>query len=100
MVGEKIPVEDLESAVLAHPQVYEVSIVGTPDAALGECTCACVLTRGEAPTLAELNSFLSRSGLAAFKLLDHLLILDSLPRTSLGKVNKRQLAEQAEQRLA
>ena len=71
----------------------DVAIVGIPDETLGERSCACVVPRGAAPTRADLGAHLTGLGLAAFKLPDQVEVLDSFPRTALGKVNKRALAE-------
>jgi 2,3-dihydroxybenzoate-AMP ligase len=92
--GEKVPVEELENYLMAHPAIRDVAIVGVPDATMGERTCACIIARGEAPTLAEVNAYLSRLGVAAFKLPDRLKVLESFPQTSVGKVNKRALVKQ------
>jgi 2,3-dihydroxybenzoate-AMP ligase len=67
-------------------------IVGVPDEALGERTCACVIARGTAPTRAELVSHLTDLGVAAFKLPDRLEVFDTLPRTAVGKIDKKALA--------
>ncbi len=91
--GDKIPVEEVENHLLGHPAVHDVAIVGIPDATLGERSCACVIARGTPPSRAELNAHLSRLGLAAFKLPDRVEVLESFPRTGLGKVNKRALAD-------
>ncbi|MFI6688549.1 (2,3-dihydroxybenzoyl)adenylate synthase [Streptomyces sp. NPDC050485] len=90
--GDKVPVEEVENLVLGHPSVHDVAIVGIPDDALGERSCACVIARGTPPTRAELTTYLTGLGLAAFKLPDRIEVLDSFPRTGLGKVNKRALA--------
>ncbi|RKT54268.1 (2,3-dihydroxybenzoyl)adenylate synthase [Saccharothrix australiensis] len=90
--GEKVPVEEVEHHLLAHPAVRDVVVVGVPDAGLGERTCACVIPRAAAPTLAELRTFLQDRGLAAFKFPDRLEVLDSFPRTGVGKVSRRALA--------
>ncbi|KYF56826.1 2,3-dihydroxybenzoate-AMP ligase [Sorangium cellulosum] len=92
--GEKVPVEEIENYLMAHPAVRDVAIVGIPDPTMGERTCACIIPRGKAPALAEVNAYLSRLGVAAFKLPDRLVVLESFPQTSVGKVNKRALAKQ------
>ncbi|WP_269854820.1 (2,3-dihydroxybenzoyl)adenylate synthase [Streptomyces sp. RPT161] len=91
--GDKIPVEEVENHLLGHPAVRDVAIVGIPDATLGERSCACVIARGLPPTRAQLNAHLTALGLAAFKLPDRVEVMESFPRTALGKVNKRALAE-------
>ncbi|MFF7991994.1 (2,3-dihydroxybenzoyl)adenylate synthase [Kitasatospora xanthocidica] len=90
--GDKVPVEEVENLLLAHPAVHDAALVGVPDDVLGERSCACVIAQGAAPTRAELNAHLTGRGLAAFKLPDRLVVLDAFPRTALGKVNRRELA--------
>lgn len=92
--GEKVPVEAVENLLLRHPSVQDVAIVGVPDDILGECSCACVVARGEAPTLGGLNAHLSQLGLAAFKLPDRLVVMSHFPLTRLGKVDRRALGTQ------
>ncbi|GAA1943579.1 (2,3-dihydroxybenzoyl)adenylate synthase [Kitasatospora viridis] len=91
--GDKVPVQEVEQLLLTHPAVHEVALVGLPDRELGERSCACVIARGAPPSRAELTAHLTALGLAAFKLPDRLAVLERLPRTALGKVDKRALAE-------
>jgi 2,3-dihydroxybenzoate-AMP ligase len=62
------------------------------DGLLGERACAYVVPHGRPPALDELVAFLRDRGLAAHKLPDRLEIVDALPRTGAGKVDKRALA--------
>ncbi|MFD9945748.1 (2,3-dihydroxybenzoyl)adenylate synthase [Nonomuraea sp. NPDC059023] len=89
--GDKIAAEEVENHLLAHPKVRQVALVGVPDEVLGERGCACVVPRGEPPTLAELAAFLHERGLAAFKVPDRLWIMAEFPLTPLGKVSKKAL---------
>jgi 2,3-dihydroxybenzoate-AMP ligase len=86
--GEKVPAEELESHLLAHPQVREVAVIAVPDRIMGEKTCAIVVPDGSEPSLASLRQFLVERGVAEFKAPDRLHCLPSLPYTSVGKVNK------------
>jgi 2,3-dihydroxybenzoate-AMP ligase len=90
--GDKISAAEVEGHLLAHPNVQDVALVPIPDAILGERTCAVVVPRGEAPKLSALNSFLRGRGLAGYKLPDRVEIVESFPRTSVGKISKRALA--------
>ncbi|MFJ7243052.1 (2,3-dihydroxybenzoyl)adenylate synthase [Kitasatospora sp. NPDC098652] len=90
--GDKVPVEEVENHLAGHPAVLDVAVVGVPDEALGERSCACVIARGTPPTRAELTAHLTAIGLAAFKLPDRVEVLEAFPRTALGKVDKRALA--------
>jgi 2,3-dihydroxybenzoate-AMP ligase len=103
--GEKVPAAEVEEHLVTHPLVAQAALVGMPDGLLGERTCAYVVPRGQPPALSELTTFLRDLGLAAYKLPDRLEIVDALPRTGAGKVDKRLLtaritAELAAKRLA
>lgn len=89
--GEKVAANELETHLLRHPRTRQVVVIPVPDAGLGEKTCAVVVPEGRPPTLPELKDFLHHAGLADFKLPDLLEIVDSLPTTPLGKVNRREL---------
>jgi 2,3-dihydroxybenzoate-AMP ligase len=95
--GEKIWVEELESHLLAHPDIDKVAVVGAPDPVMGERTCAFVVPRQSPVTLPEIKSFLARRGIADYKTPDRLEIVRALPETGVGKINRvalrRMLAE-------
>ncbi|MGW4889601.1 (2,3-dihydroxybenzoyl)adenylate synthase [Streptomyces murinus] len=89
--GDKVPVEEVENHLLAHPRVHDVALVGYPDPDMGERTCAFVVPRGEAPTRRDLVDHLTARGVAAFKHPDRVRALDSFPRTGAGKVDRAAL---------
>lgn len=91
--GDKIPVEEVEGLLMTHPAVRDVALVGIPDEVMGERSCAYVIPRGDPPTRRDLVRHLTGQGVAAFKLPDRVRIVDAFPRTPLGKVDKRALAE-------
>ena len=90
------PIE-VENCLGDHPAVGACAIVGTPVAdRLGEIGVAFVVGRsGRVPTLGELRAFV-RERLADYKAPDALVVLDALPLTNLGKVDKRRLQPLAE----
>ncbi|SFJ16253.1 2,3-dihydroxybenzoate-AMP ligase [Amycolatopsis sacchari] len=90
--GEKIPAEELENHLLAHPAVHDAAVVGMADPVLGERTCAFLVVRGEAPKLREITKFLRERGVAEYKLPDRVEVLDAFPLTKVGKVSKTELA--------
>lgn len=92
--GEKISALDLESHLLTHPSIWAVAAVGLPDDYLGEKVCAAVVLTGPRVTLAELNDFLDRRGVATHYRADMLVELSTLPTTAVGKVDKRAIAAQ------
>ena len=71
-------------------------MVSVPDARLGEKVCAFVVPRGVAPTLPELTDFLRHERhIATQKLPELLVVIDELPTTTTGKVQKFLLREKA-----
>ncbi|MBA9002610.1 (2,3-dihydroxybenzoyl)adenylate synthase [Thermomonospora cellulosilytica] len=90
--GEKIAAEELEGHLLAHLSVHDAAVVGMPDPVMGERTCAFLVVRGEPPTLRELKEFLRDRGVADYKWPDRIEVVDSFPRTPVGKISKKELA--------
>lgn len=88
------PVE-IENILFSHPKVANVAIVGMPDPRLGERICAfVVLNEGYADLpLDEVQSCMSDARVAKPKWPEHVVILDSLPMTPSGKVQKFKLRE-------
>lgn len=87
--GEKYSAAEVEFALLGHPDVEEVAIVGFPDLELGERACAFVVPRdGAAPGVATLRDHLVAQGLAVQKAPERVVLIDALPRTASGKVQK------------
>jgi acyl-CoA synthetase (AMP-forming)/AMP-acid ligase II len=90
--GLKVACGEVEAVLTGHPGVAECAVIGTPDPVLGEAICACVVQSGEpSPILADVRAALRRR-LARHKLPDELCVLDSLPRSAIGKLDRRALA--------
>lgn len=95
--GENIPVADVEGVVYRHPAVREVAIVAMPDERLGERACAFLVTQpGQSLELDELRRHLQASGLARQYWPERVEVLDDMPRTASGKVQKFRLREMAQ----
>jgi fatty-acyl-CoA synthase len=89
--GENISSLDLEKTFLAHPSVYEVAVIPVPDEKWGEVPKALVVLKpGMSATEQELLEF-CRSRIAHYKVPRSVEFLDSLPKTSTGKILKRDL---------
>jgi cyclohexanecarboxylate-CoA ligase len=86
--GENLSAREIEDLLAEHPCVGEAAVVGFPDEVLGERVCAFVVGDGSSPALEELVSFLRGRGVAAQKLPERLRVVDELPRTASGKVQK------------
>jgi acyl-CoA synthetase (AMP-forming)/AMP-acid ligase II len=93
--GEKVFPEEVEMAVKAHPDVYDVLVVGVPDERYGQAVTAVVQPReGATPELEELRSFLRKS-LSGYKLPRSMTLVDEIPRHATGKANYPKAAELA-----
>jgi acyl-CoA synthetase (AMP-forming)/AMP-acid ligase II len=92
--GEKVWPAEVEAVLARHPAVREIAIIGVPHAAWGEAIKAVVVPRSLSPavTLGDLRTF-GRQHLADFKLPSSLDLAEALPRTPVGKVQKRVLRE-------
>lgn len=100
--GLNISVRQIEDLLCAHPAVGEVAAVGMPDERLGERVC-CYLTPapGAVPlTLDDVRDHLLAAGLAIQKVPERLEIVDSLPTTATGKVQKHLLRADIAAKLA
>jgi 2,3-dihydroxybenzoate-AMP ligase len=97
--GEKISAEEVEHLLLAHQGVADVAIVAMPDAFLGEKSCAYVIRRDASLRAVELNAYLRKLGIAAYKIPDRIEFIDAFPKTGVGKVSKKILRQMIEQRL-
>jgi fatty-acyl-CoA synthase len=86
--GENISSVEVEGALLRHPAIQEVAIVGMPDERWGESPHAfVVLAAGADATEAELIEF-ARARLAHFKAPRHVHFVAELPKTATGKIQK------------
>jgi fatty-acyl-CoA synthase len=98
--GEWISSVDLENAVMAHPSVAEAAVIGVPDEKWAERPLvAVVLAEGKTATPAELREFLTDK-VAKWQLPENWTFIDEVPKTSVGKFDKKVLrAAVAEGRL-
>ncbi|MEV7643775.1 AMP-binding protein [Streptomyces rubiginosohelvolus] len=99
--GEKIPAEDLELLVARHPDVRMSAAVGAPHELYGEIVCLYVVPEaGREPTLLELRRFLRGLGLAVWKLPELMEVVAELPKTAIGKIDKKALRADIARRTA
>jgi fatty-acyl-CoA synthase len=91
--GENVYPAEVESALMRHPAIAEVAVVGEPDEQWGEIVVAiAALKAGQALTLEELRAFAGES-LARYKLPRRLEMIAALPRNATGKILKYRLRE-------
>jgi 2,3-dihydroxybenzoate-AMP ligase len=98
--GEKIAAEEIENLLLLHPDITHAALVAMHDPLLGEKSCAFVVSRDPGLKAPALRKHLLGLGVADYKLPDRVRLLDALPLTAVGKIDKKQLrAEIAQQTL-
>jgi acyl-CoA synthetase (AMP-forming)/AMP-acid ligase II len=89
--GENVYCAEVENAILSHPSVIEVAVIGRPDPQWGEAVVAVVVAR-EQTSPAELEQF-CRTKLAGYKTPKEFVFVDALTRNPMGKVLKRAMRE-------
>jgi fatty-acyl-CoA synthase len=87
--GEWISSVALENHLMAHPAVAEAAVIGIPDQRWGERPLACVVARSPV-TASELAAFLAGE-FARWQVPENWVFIDSLPKTSVGKFDKKVL---------
>ena len=90
--GENISPYEIEAVLRSHPQVAEAVAFGVEDGKYGQVVQVAVVLQGSA-TPDELRRH-ARASLAAFKVPDRVYVLDRIPKTATGKVQRSRLAEQ------
>jgi non-ribosomal peptide synthetase component E (peptide arylation enzyme) len=99
--GLNIAPREIEEMLADFPEVQRAAVIGLPDGRLGERMCACVVLRHDGVLdLKTVVERLSGAGLATYKLPERLEILDSLPVTASGKVQKHELVRIFDQKEA
>ncbi|CAO5157105.1 2,3-dihydroxybenzoate-AMP ligase [Frankia sp. AiPs1] len=90
--GENVSATELEEHLLAHRAIVQAAVIAAADEQLGESVRAVVvLGAGESIKLKNVKTYLRERGLARFMLPDLLTVVDELPLTAIGKIDKREL---------
>jgi acyl-CoA synthetase (AMP-forming)/AMP-acid ligase II len=91
--GENVAPAEIEAALLTHPEVGEIAVIGSPHPKLVEVPVAFVVPReGTHPDPRVLTAF-AAGLLASFKVPREVVIVDALPKTGSGKIQKIRLKE-------
>ena len=101
--GSNISVNEIEAHLVAHPRIQQAAVVGYPDARLGERVCAIVVPKpgGDPLTLEEVTGFLrNERRISPQKLPERLVVVDEMPMTPTGKIQKFRLRHLATQEAA
>lgn len=92
--GYQVWPREVEEVLITHPKVMEVGVAGIPDPYRGETVKAwIVLKPGEAATEEEIRAF-AKEKLAPFKVPTHVEFRSELPKTTVGKILRRELVRQ------
>ncbi|MDN1903647.1 medium-chain fatty-acid--CoA ligase [Escherichia coli] len=99
--GENISSREVEDILLQHPKIHDACVVAMPDERLGERSCAYVVLKAphHSLSLEEVVTFFSRKRVAKYKYPEHIVVIEKLPRTALGKIQKFLLRKDIVQRL-
>ncbi|MBI4191890.1 MAG: AMP-binding protein, partial [Betaproteobacteria bacterium] len=90
--GLNIVPREIEDLIASHPSVRQVAVIGLPDPELGERACVVAALRpGHRLALNELVDFLRTHEISTYKLPERLEIVDELPVTAIGKIDRRNL---------
>ena len=91
--GEWISSVELENELMGHPQIREAAVIGIPDEKWSERPLACVvLEEGAQLTETQILEYLAPK-VAKWQLPDHVVFIDEVPKTSVGKFSKKTLRE-------
>jgi non-ribosomal peptide synthetase component E (peptide arylation enzyme) len=98
--GMNISVREVEDKLANHPDIEALAVVGMPDERLGEKVCLYLVPRDQdtAPTVDEVRTYLTDRGVAVQKTPERVVVVDALPMTATGKIQKhllrRRIAEE------
>ncbi len=99
--GENIGSREVEDILLQHPKIHDACVVAMPDERLGERSCAYVVLKAphHSLSLEEVVAFFSRKRVAKYKYPEHIVVIEKLPRTASGKIQKFLLRKDIMRRL-
>jgi cyclohexanecarboxylate-CoA ligase/acyl-CoA synthetase len=98
--GENVFPVEIENELMKLEKIKDIAVIGMPDPVFGERICAYVtLTEGTKLTFDEVKEFADGQGLAKFKWPERLEIIGEFPMTSSGKIRKKDLRKDIEDKL-
>jgi len=90
--GENVYPAEIEALLADHPDIRECAVVGLADPQWGEVGYLAIVPAAAAPDLEEIRTYLT-ARLAKYKVPKHLRLVDALPRTATGKLQKARLKD-------
>ncbi|EKG1400147.1 medium-chain fatty-acid--CoA ligase [Escherichia coli] len=99
--GENISSREVEDILLQHPKIHDACVVAMSDERLGERSCAYVVLKAphHSLSLEEVVAFFSRKRVAKYKYPEHIVVIEKLPQTTSGKIQKFLLRKDIMRRL-
>ncbi|HLT56803.1 MAG TPA: hypothetical protein VK057_11920 [Bacillota bacterium] len=88
--GENVYPQEIEFWLSEHEAIEEAAVIGLPDDLWGEAVTAFIVAKGILEQ-DELKEY-CRKKLASYKIPKHFIYLEELPKTEVGKINKKELA--------
>lgn len=101
--GENISTREVDEACSAWPAIIDQATIGAPDDRMGERIClfaVCAPNSAKAPKLEDLLAFLKSRGVSKRLWPERLEMIDEIPRTATGKVQRFKLSEELKRRMA
>jgi long-chain acyl-CoA synthetase len=91
--GFNVYPNEVEEVLAAHPGVLEAAVIGVPDAHSGEMVAAYIVRKDDNLSEADLRAF-CKDRLTGYKIPRRVVFRDSLPKTPVGKVLRRELRDE------
>ena len=90
--GFNVYPNEVEEVLVSHPSVHEAAVVGEPDGKSGERVCAYVTVLDRDIKINTLLDY-CREMLTAYKIPKRIVFMESLPKTTVGKILRRELRQ-------
>jgi 2,3-dihydroxybenzoate-AMP ligase len=98
--GENISAKEVEELISSHSKVVQAAAVGMPDPILGERVCAFIKPQRDVTiSFEEIISFLKEKKTSVLYLPERIEIIEEIPLTNVGKVDKKRLREEIKEKL-
>lgn len=98
--GENISVKEVEELLYEHENIQQVAVVAMPDKKMGEKACAYVkVEENKHIDLETIKDYLLEKGLAIQKIPEHLEVIEQMPMTTSGKIQKFILREEIKRKI-
>lgn len=88
--GFNVYPNEVEDVLASHPKILEAGVIGVPDEHSGEAVKAFIVKKDDSLTLAELKAY-CRQQLSAYKCPKHIVFMDALPKSNVGKILRKDL---------